>query len=73
MLTSYIRKAQYADDIAVFSDSSDDLQLHLMTYNCFSKKMGLCINIEKTETICVGTLEDFLIDGVKLVNVDKFK
>ena len=52
--TMYIREAQYADDIAIFSDTSAGLQLLLTAYNDCSKKMGLCINTAKTETMCIG-------------------
>ena len=69
----YIREAQYADDIAIFSDSSTGMQLLLSAYNDMAKKMGLSINITKTETICIGPLVDFYIDGEKLKNVKRFK
>ena len=51
----YIREAQYADDIAIFSDSAIGIQLLLSAYNeLMTKKMGLSINITKTETMCIG-------------------
>ena len=71
VLTDYIREAQYADEIAIFSDSSLGLQMMLTAYNDLSKKMGLSINIMKTETMCIG-LEVF-IDGKLLKNVNRFK
>ena len=47
--TEYIREAQYADDIAILSDSSNGLQILLTAHNQLSKKMGLRINTTKTE------------------------
>lgn len=69
----YIREAKYADDIAIFSDSSFGLQTLLTAYNDLSKRMGLSINIVKTKTICIGPECDFFIDGKVLQNVKRFK
>ena len=41
IFTDYIREAQYADDIAIFSDSSFGLQTLLTAYNDLSKRIGL--------------------------------
>ena len=73
ILTDYIREAQYADDIAIFSNESSALQTLLSAYNTLSLKMGLRINIKKTETMSVGEQVDFYIDGNKLCRVDRFK
>ena len=61
IFTDYIREAQYADDIAIFSDSSFGLQTLLTAYNDLSKRMGLSINIGKTETMCIGPECDFFL------------
>ena len=45
----YIREAQYADEIAMFSDSSEDLQSLLTSYHLAAKRFGLQINAKKTE------------------------
>ena len=42
----FIREAQYADDIAIFSDSAHGLQSLLTAYNNMAKRMGLFINIK---------------------------
>lgn len=73
VLTTYIREAQYADDIAIFTDTAIGLQLLLTAYNELSKKMCLRINTAKTETMCIGADADFFIDDVKLENVTRFK
>ena len=44
----FIREAQYADDIAVMSDSSEGLQELLDAYNAAAKRFGLRINAGKT-------------------------
>ena len=73
ILTSYIREAQYADDIAIFSTDGPGLQLLLSAYSSLSNKMGLHINIKKTETMSIGEQVDFHIDTQKLQRVDRFK
>ena len=65
-LTEFIRGAQYADDIAIFSDTPDCLQSLLTSYNDVAKRMGLCINTVKTEIMCIGNIADSFVDGTKL-------
>ena len=71
--TKYIRDAQYADDIAIFCNDATALQSLLSAYSSLSKKMGLRINIKKTETMSVGEQVDLYIDRHKLNRVDRFK
>ena len=73
VLTEFIREAQYADDIALFSDTPEGLQSLLTSYNQLAKRMGMRINTKKTETMCIGNTADFYVDGIKLVNVTHFK
>ena len=64
-LTLFIEEAQYADDIAIFCNSAG-LQLLLSAYNALSTKMGLSINIKKTETMhCDPELQN---KGIKSKN-----
>ena len=72
-LTEFIREAQYADDIDIFSDKPEGLQSLLTSYNDVAKRMGLCINAVKTETMCIGNTADFFEYGTKLANVTRFK
>ena len=58
-LIKYIREAQKADDIAIFTNASTALQLLLSAYSKLSKKMGLRINTKKRETMSVGEQIDF--------------
>lgn len=50
----FIREAQYADDIAVMSNTGPRLQSLLTAYNAASKRFGLRINADKTEVLCIG-------------------
>ena len=50
----YIQEAQYADDIALFSNSAEGLQDLLSAYNRVSKEMGLQLNTCKTEAMSIG-------------------
>ena len=72
VLTEFVREAQYADNIAIFSDTLEGLQSLLTSYNDVAKKMGLPINTVTTETMCIGNLTEFFIDGTKLANVSRF-
>ena len=45
----------------------------MSAYNNLSLKMGLRININKTETMSVGEQLDFYLDGHKLKRVNCFK
>ena len=73
VLAVYIREAQYADDVAIFSDTPVGLQILLTAYNDLARKMGLCINTKKTETMCIGPEAEFFIDQTKLKNANRFK
>ena len=70
VLVLYIREAQYADDVAIFSDTPAGLQIPLTAYNALARKMGLCINTTKTETMCIGPEAEFFNDQTKLKNVN---
>ena len=75
IFTKYIREAQYADDIAIFTNDGTALQslCLLSAYSNPSLRMALRINIKKTETMTVGEQLDFYIDEHKLKRVDRFK
>ena len=67
----YLREAQYADDIAIMSETAYGLQTLLTEYNVTSRKFGLTINAIKSEVMCIGP--DFFVDDVKLKIVERFK
>ena len=69
----YIQEAQYANDIALFSNSVEGLQDLLSTFSHVSKEMGLQINTSKTETMSIGTQVVFQVNNVKLPRLDRFK
>ena len=58
-------EAQYTDDVAIFSDTTAGLQILLTAYNDLARKMGLCINTTKTETIGIGPEAEFFINQTK--------
>ena len=72
-LTKYIWGAQYANGIAIFTNDDTALQYLLFAQSNIWKKMGLRINMKKTETINVGEEVDFFIDGHKLEKEKCFK
>ena len=73
IFTKYIREAQYAAHIAIFTNDGIALRCLLSAYCNLSLKTGLRINIKKTETMSVGEQLDIFIDGHKLKRVDRFK
>ena len=73
VLYEFLREAQYADDIALFSDTPDGLQNLLAAYSNTSKRFGLKINAKKTEVMCLGQNVNFFGDGVKVNSVNRFK
>ena len=50
----FIREAQYADHITIFSDSPLGLHTFLTAYNDMAKHMDLSINIKKMGTMSIG-------------------
>ena len=73
VLALYIREAQYAEDVAICSGTPAGLQILLTAYNALARKMGLCINTTKTETVCIGPEAEFFIDQTKLKDVNSLK
>ena len=73
VLYDFIREAQYADDIAIMSNSSFGLQALLDAYNSASKRFGLQINAGKTEVLCMGPETVFFVDKTPLENINRFK
>lgn len=69
----YLREAQYADDIAIVSNTGPGLQTLLTSYNLTSNRFGLKINAKKTETMCIGPEMTFYVDETPLENVNRFK
>ena len=62
---------QYAD--VIFSNSALGLQSLLTAYNNMAKRMGLSINIQKTETMSIGPEKQFFIDGMPIKSINHFK
>lgn len=65
----YIQEAQYADDIAPFSNNAKDLQCLLTSYNGVLKRMGLCINVyiddvKLTRGDCLQYVSGYVLQGL---------
>ena len=69
----YIQEAQYADDIAPFSNKAEGLHDLLSACNHVSKEMGLQINTSNTETMSIGTQVVFQVNNVKFPRAHRFK
>ena len=59
--------------VCTFWDDLKVLQSLLTAYNNMAKRMGLSINIKKTETMSIGPEEQFFIDGMPIKSVNRFK
>ena len=59
--------------MCTFWDDLKVLQSLLTAYNNMAKRMGLSINIKKTETMSIGPEEQFFIDGMPIKSVNRFK
>ena len=59
--------------VCTFWDDLKVLQSLLTAYNNMAKRMGLSINIKKTETMSIGPEEQFFIDGMPIKTVNRFK
>jgi len=71
-----IKAIRFADDKAIVSNSSRDLQIMINRINKIGKKYGMKFNIKKTKTMKVarkaGKL-DIMIEGKKLEQIKQYK
>ena len=75
-LISRIVALMYADDLALLTDSPDDLVVLLDMVDAVASKYGLFINAAKTEIMVVGrpmTLPTFKLSGKELLVTDSFR
>ena len=54
---------RYADDITLTAESEEELKSLLMKVKEESKKVGLKLNIQKTEIMASGPITSWQIDG----------
>ena len=60
---SNINNLRYVDDITLMAESEEELKSLLMEVNEESEKVGLKLNIQKTEIMALGTITSWEIDG----------
>eukprot|EP00955_Chlamydomonas_euryale_P082692 363759-Chlamydomonas_euryale.AAC.11 len=73
---SCIVALMYADDLALLSDSSDDLLVLLCVVDAAASKYRLLIYAAKTEIMVIGrptTLPTFKLSDIELLTADGFK
>ena len=58
-----INHLRYADDITLMAESEEELKCHLMKVKEESEKIGLKLNIQKTEIMASGSITSWQIDG----------
>ena len=63
---------RYADDTSLTSESEEKLKSLLMKVKEESEKVGLQLNIQKTEIMASGPITSWEIDGVTVETVADF-
>ena len=58
-----INNLRYADDTTHMAESKEELKSFLMKVKGESKKVGLRLNIQKTEIMTFGPITSWQIDG----------
>ena len=58
-----INKLRYADDTTIMAQSEEELKSLLMKVKEESEKVGLKLNIQKTEIVVSGPITSWQIDG----------
>ena len=65
-----INNLRYADDITLMAESEEELKIHLMKEE--SEKVGLKLNIQKTNIMASGPITSWEIDGETVETVSDF-
>ena len=58
-----INNLRYADDTILMAESEEELKSHLMKVKVESEKVGLKLNIQKTQIMASGPITSWEIDG----------
>ena len=66
-----INNLRYVDDTTLMAESKEELQSLLMKAKEENEKVGLKINIQKTEIMALGPIISWQIDKGKNVNSDR--
>ena len=67
-----INNLRYADDTAFMAESEEELKSLLMKVKVESEKVGLKLNIQKTEIMASGLITSWQIDGETVETVVDF-
>ena len=67
-----INNLRYADDITLMSESEEELKSILMKVKEESEKIGLKLNIQKTNIMASGPITSWQIDGETVEAVSDF-
>ena len=67
-----INNLRYADDTALMAESVEELKSLLMKVKEESEKVGLKLNIQKTQIMASGPITSWQIDGVTMEIVSDF-
>ena len=67
-----INNFRYADDTTLMAESEEELKSLLMKVKEESKKVGLKLNIQKTEIMASGPITSWEIDGETVETVSDF-
>ena len=67
-----INNLKYADDTTVMAESKEELKSLLMKVKEESEKVGLKLNIQKTEIMASGSITSWQIDGETVETVADF-
>ena len=67
-----INNLRYADDTTLMAESEEELKSLLMKVKEESKKVGLKLNIQKTEIMASGPITSWEIDGETVETVSDF-
>ena len=67
-----INNLRYADDTTLMAESEEELRSLLMKVKEESEKVGLKLNIQKTNTMASGPITSWQIDGETVETVTDF-
>ena len=63
---------RYADDTTLMAESEEELKSLLMKLNEENEKVGLKLNIQKTNTMASGPITSWQVDGETMETVTSF-
>ena len=67
-----INNLRYADDTTLMAESEEELKSLLMKVKEESEKLGLKLNIQKTEAVASGPITSWQIDGETMETMREF-